>query len=108
MAVKTAIQLTGTGNTYELLIQVKRPGGIITQGIAIGDVTYQNQAMLLMAQKGELKEYPTVGVGLSDIVNDENLTGWKAEIIAQFEDDGQRIDKLILNEKGLTLGAKYK
>lgn len=109
MGAKTAMQLiSNVGGYYALSIQVKRVDGLITKGICIGDVTYQNQAILLMMQKGELKEYPTVGCGLSDIINDENLTDWKAEIMAQLEADGQQIKKLAIDNKGLMLEANYK
>ena len=76
--------------------------------MSIGDITYQNQALILKAQKGDFKESPTLGVGIEDIVNDNDLRLWKKEITEQIENDGQRIDKLVLNEKEFILDAKYK
>jgi hypothetical protein len=40
-------------------------------------------------------------------VNDNDLRLWRKEITEQLEADGQRIDKLVLNEKEFILDAKY-
>jgi hypothetical protein len=94
---------------YDLSIIVKKDGlGKILSGLVVGDVTYQNQAMILQAQKGEIKENPLVGVGLGDACNDEDFRLWKREITEQLENDGQQIETLIFNEKKFVLEAKYK
>jgi len=99
---------TQLDSDYDLAVQVRRDiTGKIMGGAVIGDVTYQNQAMLLVGHKGEFKEHPTVGVGINDICNDNDLTLWRREITTQIEGDGQRISKLQLNGQGLTLEAKY-
>ena len=85
---------------YDLLIE----NGTLT----LGETTPQNQAVILDAHKGEIKEYPLLGVGLSDIVNDHDFNAWKREITEQLELDGQRIEKLELSESVLTLTAVYK
>ncbi|MDR3287648.1 MAG: hypothetical protein LBT27_09430 [Prevotellaceae bacterium] len=96
------------GKEYDIAVKVRYDAaGKIISGFVIGDVLYQNQAMLMLAHKGEIKENPLTGVGLNDICNDNNFESWKAEITEQIEGDGQRITKLELNEKGLTLDAKY-
>jgi hypothetical protein len=94
-------------NDFDLEIQVRKSGGKIVAGLVVGDVTYQNQAMILTAQKGEFKEAPTVGVGISDICADSDFVAWKREIASQIEADGQRIEKLIVNEKQFVLEARY-
>lgn len=76
--------------------------------MVLGETTPQNQALILLAHKGEFKEHPLMGVGLPDIVNDHDFNAWKREITEQLEADGQRIDKLELNADGLTLEAVYK
>jgi hypothetical protein len=60
-----------------------------------------------MAQKGEFKEHPLVGVGLGDIINDDNAMYWESQIAEQLTSDGQRITRLSLDEKGLVLEASY-
>jgi hypothetical protein len=105
MGKGTGIQLN---EDYDLTISVRRDAmGKIISGLVIGNITHQTQALLLLAHKGEFKEYPTVGVGINDIVNDNDFDLWKREITAQMEADGQRIKRLVLNERGLTLEAGY-
>jgi len=105
MAKNMGIQLN---SGYDLDIKVRRDAnGKITSGLTVGDVTYQNQAMILKAQKGEFKEHPTVGVGIENIVCDNDLRLWKKEIAEQLEADGQRIDRLVLNEREFILDARY-
>jgi hypothetical protein len=93
---------------YDFSIKIKKDkSGKIASGLIVGDVTHQNQALILLAQKGEIKESPTVGVGINDICNDSDFRLWKREITEQIEGDGQQIKKLTVNEKGLFLEAKY-
>ncbi|MGM9817722.1 MAG: hypothetical protein ACI30B_01910 [Paludibacteraceae bacterium] len=93
----TGLQLNAD---YDLLVKNGR--------MVLGETTPQNQALILGTHKGEWKESPLLGVGLSDVVNDHDWNGWKRTITEQFEMDGQRIDRLEISEKGLTLEAKYK
>ena len=76
--------------------------------LAVGDVTEQNQYLLLTTHRGEWKEHPLVGVGISDIVNDHDLEGWKREIAAALEDDGQTIEQLELTTDKLNIKASYR
>ena len=97
------------GSDYDLDIKVRRDSaGVILSGLQIGEVTPQNQALILTAQKGEYKENPLVGVGLNDAVNDNEIWLWKREITDQIENDGQRITVLELSASGMKLEAKYK
>lgn len=81
---------------------------IVNGALQLGETTPQNQALILGANKGEFKELPMLGVGLADIVNDNDFDSWKREITEQLERDGQRIEKLNINSQGLTLEAHYK
>ena len=74
----------------------------------IGEVTKQNQTFLLIAHKGEYKEFPVLGVGITDILNDYDFDAWKRNIQEQFEYDGQRVDKLKIDAAGLTIDAQYR
>jgi len=105
MARDIGIQLTGD-NDLDIKV-IRGTDGKIISGLVVCDVTYQNQALLLKAQKGEFKESPTVGVGIEDIVNDNDMRLWRKEITEQLEVDGQRIDRLVLNESEFILDAKY-
>lgn len=96
--------------TGDLQISTGRDAlGIIGQGLVIGNTTYQNQAVILQALKGELKEYPVMGVGISDMVCDNEATGWKREIALQLELDGMAVNdvEIDLNNSKLTIDAEY-
>jgi hypothetical protein len=93
---------------YDVDIKIRRDAqGKIAGGMVVGEVTHQNQAIILFAQKGEIKEYPTIGVGLGNACNDEGFALWKREIAEQIEADGQRIETLIFNEQEFYLKANY-
>lgn len=96
--------------TGDLQMAVQRDAaGLIAQGLEIGVTTFQNQALILQASKGEFKEYPTLGVGISDILGDNEATGWKREIALQLEADGMKVKAVDLDVKNnkLTIDAKY-
>jgi hypothetical protein len=94
---------------YDLNIQTRRnANGLIVSGMQIGDITYQNQALILLVQKGEVKSSPLTGVGINDICNDHEFALWKREITEQLEHDGQQMHKMEIKEKGLVLEAEYK
>jgi hypothetical protein len=102
----TGIQL---GSDYDLLIRaVKDETGKIASGLCIGDTLAQNQALILLCQKGEVKNDPLLGAGINDVCNDHDFRLWKQEITQQMERDGQRISRMEVNENGLKLEAKYR
>lgn len=93
---------------YDIKIDVKKGlDGKIISGLKIGDIMRQNQALIMVMHKGELKENPSVGVGISDIINDHQLDKWRAEIREQLEMDGQKVDSVKLDNYGLTIEAEY-
>lgn len=75
--------------------------------LQIGDTLYQNQFMIMKAQKGEFKEYPRLGVGIEDITNDEDIAEWKKRIREEFAKDGLKIDKLELVNSEILIEADY-
>ena len=107
----TGISIKTDDNTqgYDLELEIEHDSdGRISQGIKLAETTHQNQAMILIAHPGDLKEHPTAGVGLEDIVHDHELSHWKKVIREQIEADGQRINRLRLTQSGLDLDAEYK
>lgn len=93
---------------YDIKIDVQKGlDGRIISGLEIGDILRQNQALIMVMHKGELKENPSVGVGISDIINDHQLDKWRAEIREQMEMDGQKVDSVKLDNYGLTIEAGY-
>lgn len=97
-------------NTGDLQVDTERDAlGLIAQGLGVGNATYQNQAIILQSVKGEFKEYPTLGVGISDMVNDHEATGWMREIALQLESDGMTVKEVDIDITSgkLTIDAEY-
>lgn len=76
--------------------------------LAVDDTTYQNQMVILKAHKGEVKEHPLVGVGISSIVNDHEFAYWKRLITDEMEKDGQIISRLNVTTTNIELEARYR
>lgn len=101
----TGIQLT---DNCDIDINVKREGGsLITSGIVIGDTLRQNQAIILAMNKGELKEAPLMGVGICDMLLDDDPLYWRTEIREQMEMDGQRVENVSIGRESIEITAEY-
>ena len=93
---------------YDLSVEVVRDDtGKIVSGMVIGDVLEQNQAIILNMHKGELKENPYMGAGLSDMLLDYNPLAWRTEIREQLEMDGQVVDSVKVTPSGVEIDARY-
>lgn len=94
---------------FDIDIRVKRDsGGMISSGLVVSDILRQNQALILVLHKGELKSDPSVGVGLADMLNDNELDRWRAEIREQLEMDGQRVESIHVSPTSINIDAKYR
>lgn len=52
-------------DSYELDIKVVRDAsGLIVSGLQVGNIDHQRVKMIVEAQKGEFKEFPTLGFGV--------------------------------------------
>ena len=106
MAKEKGIQLDN--RTLDLKVSVERDkNGLIASGLAAGGTLRQNQALLLHLHKGEMKESPATGVGLSDALGDEGLIGWRREIALQFEADGMKVREIQMTTEKITIDAYY-
>jgi hypothetical protein len=80
---------------YDLRIEVRRDAtGKIAGGMAAGSTIFQNQHVLLLAEKGEIKEYPLVGVGIKTYVDDENPANLTRAIRTEFAGEGMRVKRI--------------
>ena len=95
------MQLTTKG---DLAIDTSDP---LNPTIQIGHTLYQNQYVILTAQKGEFKEYPTLGVGIGDMTNDEEIDEWKRRIIEDFRKDDLRVKKISIANNESFIDADY-
>jgi hypothetical protein len=81
---------------------------IVSNGhLQIGHTLYQNQYLILKAQKGDYKEYPILGVGIDDITNDEDTTEWKRRIREEFERDGLSVNSISIDNGEIKIDADY-
>jgi len=95
-------------DTLDLRCEVERDGaGLIARGLVVGTATYQNQALILQAAKGEYKEHPTLGADISSMLADDDVQGWKREVALQLEADGMRVERVEITADKLTIDADY-
>lgn len=106
MVKSTGILLDPQSLDVQLSVE-RNSSGLITKGITVGNTLYQNQALILQAAKGEYKENPTLGVGISAMVCDDDITGWKREIALQLEADSMRVEKVDITAQKLVINAEY-
>lgn len=70
---------------------------------------YQHQEHILIANKGEYKEFPALGVGLEGMLDDDEITGFLIEVKKNLEYDGMKINNVKFNENGnLDIDGYYK
>lgn len=66
-----------------------------------GDGTLQHQQLLLLIQKGELREFPTRGVGIRDWMLDDVQQGdLNTAIKREFEADGMTVEQVRTSPTG--------
>lgn len=89
-------------------IRVRRDEqGKITSGLQVGDTLRQSQALILALNKGELKERPSVGCGIVDMLMDHDPLYWRTLIREQLEMDRQRVNNIRITPKGIEIDATY-
>lgn len=93
---------------YEVKVVERFFDGKLRKTLTIDeDITHQNQALILMCQKGEVKSDPMLGVGIDNIVGESDFLAIRAEIMRQLEREGQRVDRLVVGPDRLIVEAVY-
>lgn len=93
---------------YEAIIQPHRgPDGKIISGLIVADTLHQNQALILHLHKGELKERPMAGCGISDMLLDNDPIYWRTLIREQLEMDRQTVTNIKITTKSIEIDAQY-
>lgn len=93
---------------FEIDVQLKfNDEGKILSGLNLGDTLRQNQALILVLHQGELKERPEVGVGIEDMLLDNDILYWRSRIREQLELDNQNVDKVRITTGGIEINASY-
>lgn len=82
---------------------------IVNGDIVIGDSTLQHQRDILLSRKCDIRNKPSLAVGLQDYRNDEGITNGNnndltTAIRREFKRDGMTVYKIDLKD---TINAKY-
>lgn len=93
----------------DLKIDVVRDAdGLITQGMVIGDIMNQNQALILIANPGEFKFNPTIGVSIDEILLNDDYLRMRHRIREHLEKDGMKVKEIDFSQsKPLKINASY-
>ena len=95
-------------NDLDLAISVQRDSaGLVTSGMQIGNVTHQNQKLIIVASKAEFKEEPTRGVGSQLYIESEDKQNYAREIRSQLSADGQRLKRIAFDKDVILIDADY-
>ena len=77
--------------------------------LAIGYSDNQHQEHILVANKGEYKEFPELGVGIEQILDDDDYISVLIEAKKNLEYDGMKINNIKFEENGnLNIDGYYK
>lgn len=97
-------------DAYDLQVEPLRDGtGKIVSGILVGDSLFQNQALILVCQPGEIKEEPLLGVGIEDMILDNDYAHWRRSITLNMERDQQTVRNIkFSNSQQLVIDANYR
>jgi hypothetical protein len=99
----------GNSHTIDLKIEVVRDAdGLITQGLVVGNTMNQNQALILIANPGELKLNPTLGVAIGDLLLDDDFLRFRHRISEHLAKDGMKVKSVELSkDKPLKIESSY-
>jgi hypothetical protein len=76
---------------------------------AIGFSDDQHQQNIIVANKGEFKEFPELGVGIVQMLSDDDYTDTLIEVKKNLQYDGMSVTNVKFEEPGkLTIDGKYK
>ena len=85
----------------DLLIEIQRDAkGQIVRGLVLGDVTKQNQNTIILAEKGEIKNSPLLGVGIASYLDDESPSELLREVRINLRMDGQKVRSCGFDDNG--------
>jgi hypothetical protein len=93
----------------DLLLDENGDLSIVNGEFAIGFSDNQHQEHILLAHKGEFKEFPEIGVGIHAMLDDDDYTDMLIEIKKNLEYDGMKIKNVRFDENGnLDIDGYYK
>lgn len=75
--------------------------------VAIGEIDSQNLEMLIIAEKGEIREAPLRGVGIRRYVDDEDPATLLQAIRNEVAEEGMTLDAIEIKDGKLNIEAHY-
>ena len=75
--------------------------------VKTGNSDQQHQALLLLLDKGSLKENPDAGVGAFKYLESEQKGAFLRELRIQFSNDGMQVRKVAFDNNKLSIDAPY-
>lgn len=91
----------------DLLVDSNNDLQIVNGDLLIGKSDGQHQKFLLMLEPGSVKEFPSVGVGITNFLESEDDGEMIAEIRKQFTGDGLAINKVLVENGKIAIDANY-
>lgn len=73
----------------------------------LGDATQQHQYLLLLAEKGEIREFPTRGVGIKTWLLDDQSGDLNGAIKREYEADGMKVKRVRIENGKILVNAHY-
>lgn len=81
---------------------------VVSGDFLCAESTAQHQRQLILNNKGDFKQNPTIGVGAFDYMNDENYQELMRAISIEFARDGMDVQSVVLSQAGIvTTDAIY-
>lgn len=82
---------------------------IVDGDFAVGYSDNQHQEHILIATKGEYKEFPELGVGINRMLSEDDYTPMLIEAKKNLEYDGMKINNIKFQQNGnLDINGSYK
>lgn len=73
---------------YDLQVSVKKnSNGLITQGLMLGNIDYQRCSFIIIAQKGEFKQIPSLGLGIDNYLKKTISAQEKQRFITELKSE---------------------
>ena len=89
----------GLGNHRRLVI--------VNGDFVIVESTGEHQVQLLLNGKGDFKDNPTIGVGVLDYINDEDIKDLPGVVSQQYTQDGMEVKSVTMSVTGIINSDAY-
>lgn len=92
---------------YDILLDDSLDIKIEDGDFCVSETTRQNQTLLLLCQKGEIKQLPDRCVGVETFLERSEFTGLNREILSQFTSDGMTVRDIKTALPEIKIEAEY-